>query len=339
MFSPQLPTAALIELCHRLRVSLSAGLTLRDVVRQLATRGTRFLRPVGERLRVHLDQGESLRDALQAEQALFPPLFLAMAAVGEETGRLAEVMEELEKYYQLQLKSWRQLRSKSLLPVIQFVIATGVIALLLFVLGAIAQARGTQPQGFLGLTGTSGAIKFLLAVAFFFVAVYVVYLVVARWLGQQARFDRVVLSLPGAGGCMQALVVGRFALAMQLTLDTELAIGRALRLSLQATGNAAFQERADAIVEAVTQGESLTEALTRGGVFPFEFLSMVAVAEEGGRLVPMMQHQARHYQDEAERRLKALTSSLTFAIWLGYAVFMVVAILALANNYLGALGL
>jgi type II secretory pathway component PulF len=338
-FSRQLPLPALIELCHRLRLSLSAGLTLRDVFRQLATRGSRSLRPVAKRIRDHLDQGDSFEAALEPEQGVFPPLFLAMAAVGEQVGRLPEVMEQLEKYFQLQQKSWRQVRSRSLLPAIQFVIATGVIALLLFVLGAISQSRGTQPQGLFGLTGQAGAIKFLAFVAALFAGVFVLYRFVTRFLGQRALFDRLALRVPDVGGCLQVLAVGRFALALQMTLDTSLAVAKALRLSLQATGNAAFQEQAEVIVASVKRGESVTEALTLGQIFPLEFLSMVAIGEQGGRLVEMMRHQAAHYQEEGERRMKGLTSRITFLIWLFYAVFMVVAILGLARNYLGALGL
>jgi type II secretory pathway component PulF len=338
LFSQQLSLGILIEVCHYLRISLSAGLTLRDVFRQMATRGSRGLRPVAQRIRQHLDQGESLRAALQPEQGVFPPLFLAMAAVGEETGRLAEVMEELEKYYQLQLKSWRKLRSRSLLPVIQFVIATGVIVLLLVVLAAIAKP-GSQPQGVFGLRGQGGALTLLLAMAALFAGIYLVYLVVTRLLGQQVAFDRLVLSLPAVGPCVRTLVVGRFALAGHLTLDSSLATGKALRLSLEATGNAAFVSRADVIALAVEQGETITVALGRAQVFPMDFLNMVAVGEEGGRLVEMLRHQATHYQEEAERRLKALTATLTFLIWLFYIVFMVMAILQLAGVYLGALGL
>jgi type IV pilus assembly protein PilC len=339
LLSQQLPLTALVELCHRLRVSLSAGLTLRDVFRQLASSHSRLLRPLGQRVRERIDKGESLRAALQAERDVLPPLFLAMATVGEQTGRLPEVMENLEKYYQLRLQSWRRLRSRSLLPVIQFVIATGVIALLLFVLGAIAQARGTQAQGLFGLRGQSGAITFLLVVAALFSSVYLFYLIVTRWLGQQARFDRLVLRLPAVGPCVRAFVVSRFALAMQMALDTSLAIGKAVRLSLEATGNGAFREQSDLMVAELERGETLTEALARGRVFPLEFLSMVAVGEEGGRVVEIMGHQAAHYQEEGERRLKALTATLTFLIWVFYVVFMVVAILGLAGNYLGALGL
>jgi type IV pilus assembly protein PilC len=338
LFSRQLPLATLLELCHVLRVNLDAGLMLRDVFRQLAGRGSARLRPLAARIHARLDKGDSLRAVLKQEKAVLPPRFRAMAGVGEQTGRLPEVLKELEAYYQLQLKYWRQLRARSLVPVVQFVIAIGVVALLVFLLGAIAQARGAQAQGVLGFQGTAGAIRFLLVNAALFGGIYLAYRLVTRVLGQQAAVDSLLLRLPGIGPCLQALVIGRFALAMQMTLDTALPLGKALRLSLEATGNAAFARQGDAIIGAVEEGEDLTVALGRGRLFPLDFLGMVAVAEEGGRVVEIMRHQASYYHQEAGRRMQALTRSATGLIWLVYVVFMVVAIFQVAGIYFGALG-
>jgi type II secretory pathway component PulF len=338
LFTRKLPLVALIEMCDRLRLMLSAGLTLSKIFGQMATGSSPAVRPVAARIHARLERGESLSAALEPEKSTFPPLFLAMSTVGEETGRLPEVMAELEQYYQLQLQSWRKLRSRSLLPLIQFLIAIGVLTLLIYVLGVLAQSRGTQPQGVFGLRGPSGALTFLLSVAGLFAGVYLLYWLVTRCLGHQVSFDRAVLCLPAVGPCLRVFAVGRFALAAQLTLDSSLPTAQAVRWSLEATGNAAFQSKADVIARAVKKGEAMTVALSRGRIFPAEFLSMIAVAEEGGRLVEMMQHQAAHYREEGERRLKALTRALTFAIWLVYAVFMVSFIMQLAGNYLRALG-
>src|SRR5207248_1624317 len=105
--SRQLPLADLIRLCHLVRMNHAAGLTLVAVFRQLAQRSTPRLRPVAEEIRVHLESGESLRAALKAAKASFPALFVSLVTVGEETGHLPEVLEELEKYYLFQQKSWR----------------------------------------------------------------------------------------------------------------------------------------------------------------------------------------------------------------------------------------
>src|SRR6266545_87697 len=101
-FSRQLPPARLAELSRLLRHNLGAGLTLLDVFRQQAQRGPAGVRPIAERIRARLAQGDSLQAALADETTVFPPLFLAMASVGEETGHLTEVFEELEKYYALE---------------------------------------------------------------------------------------------------------------------------------------------------------------------------------------------------------------------------------------------
>jgi type IV pilus assembly protein PilC len=338
LFSRQLPLADLIRVCHVGRLSLSAGLTLRDVFRQLADKGPIRLRGVAARIGARLKEGEDLQTALETEPGVFPPLFLSMVAVGEQTGHLPEILEELERYYQLQQKSWREIRTRGMLPVVQFVLALGILAVVIFVLGLVAQSRGTEAQGVFGFRGTGGAIKFLLLCAAGFATIFGGYLFVTRVLKRQEQMDMLLLRLPGVGGCIEAFAVARFALALQLTLDTSLPTARAVRLALQATGNGAYLNRAKAITEAIGDGEDLAVALGRGQIFPADFLSMAAVGEEGGRVVEIMRHQAAHYHEEAVRRLKALVGRLTMLIWLVYAGFMLFAILSLAGFYLRALG-
>ena len=275
---------------------------------------------------------------MEAEPGVFPPLFVSLVTVGEQTGHLPEILEELERYYVLQQKSWRQIRTRGMLPAVQFVLALGILAAVIFVLGMVAQARGTEPQGVFGFRGTKGAIQFLVICVAGFAAVLGIYWLITRVLHRRAELDGFLLRLPGIGGCLEAFAVARFALALQLTLDTSLATATAVRLALQATGNAAYVKRGDAITEAIGDGEDLAVALGRGQIFPIDFLSMAAVGEEGGRVVEIMRHQAAHYHEEAVRRLKMLLGRLTALIWLAYVGFMLFAILSLAGVYLRPLG-
>jgi len=338
LFSKQLPLGDLVLLCRALRHNLGAGLTLRDVFRQQSERGPVQLRPIARRIAATLEQGDSLDKALKREADSFPPLFLALAGVGEETGHLPEIFGELESYFTLQQKLSRQFRSQSIVPIAQLCLAFLVLALLIFILGMIAESRNTTPPGVFGLRGGRGAIAFL-ALSFGTIAlVYVGYLFVARRLGQKPALDALWLRVPGVGPCLEAFALARFSVAMQLTLDSGMAITQALRLSLQATGNGTYLAAAPAIVQSLKAGKDLTASLVRGHVLPREFLDMVAVAEEGGRVPEMMRHQASHYHEESQRRLRALTRMASAAVWLIYAVFMIVAIFSIARIYLGALG-
>src|SRR5262245_58699129 len=165
MFSSRLSLSTLIELCRTLRHYLGGGLSLPDAFRQQARRGPAALSAVATRLVARLEAGDSLADALATEADFYPPLFVSLASVGEQTGMLPEVFADLERHYVRQQALRRTFILASAWPIIQFVLATFVIALVFLVLGMLAQPGGPKfdPSG-VGLLGPSGAAIFLACV-------------------------------------------------------------------------------------------------------------------------------------------------------------------------------
>jgi type II secretory pathway component PulF len=128
-------------------------------------------------------------------------------------------------------------------------------------------------------------------------------------------------------------------MALYMTMESAMPIARALRLSLAATDNAAFNRQAETVTTALKNGQSLVDALTRSGLFSVDFLSIVAVGEEGGRLPEVMRQQAGYWNEESAQRLKIATRLAGMLVWLIYAAFMVWAIFSVAGVYFGALGI
>src|SRR5205085_5861989 len=120
----------------------------------------RPLRPVAKDLAAKLGKGSSLEDALEPYRDRFPPLFVELIAVGEQTGRLEDTFHELEAYYETSLRVQRDFRSQMAYPAMQFVAAVFIISSLIFVLGLLGSKM--DPLG-LGLSGTLGAITFFAA--------------------------------------------------------------------------------------------------------------------------------------------------------------------------------
>ncbi|HTU17503.1 MAG TPA: type II secretion system F family protein, partial [Gemmataceae bacterium] len=249
LLSSRLSLSHLVDLCRSLRHYLGAGLPLVDAFRQQAKRGAAAVRPVAGRITTALEHGDSLEDALQCEASFFPPLFVALARVGEQTGMLAEVFAELEKYYVRQQKLWRQFVSQSTWPVIQFVLAIFVLAGLILIMGMLADSRGGQPLDplGLGLAGPSGAMIFLGVVCGVLIALGVIYWLITRRLRGAAAMETFLLGVPALGPCLRALALARFCMALRLTTETGMSIVKAMRLSLSATGNAAFIARSELI--------------------------------------------------------------------------------------------
>jgi type II secretory pathway component PulF len=331
LFSSQLPLASLIELCRTLRHNLGAGLSLPDVFRQQSERGPTAVRPVARRIHEDLASGDSLEKALKREKAAFPPMFLSMAGVGEQTGNLPEVFQELERYYALQDKLRKQFIVLSFWPLLQLFGAIFVISGMVFLL-AILTPSGNQPfdpLGF-GLTGVRGSVL-VLVYSFGSLGLLVAgYLLVTRLLQQKAIVDALVLHVPVLGPCLLSIALARFCLALRLTMDTSMSIIAALRLSLRATGNAAFAAQGDVVKEVLRGGDDLTMALAKTDLFPEDFLNILANAEEGGRLPEVMRHQAEHYQEEAERRLTMLMRMASAGVWLGTAALLIFLIFSMA---------
>jgi type IV pilus assembly protein PilC len=339
MFSRRLPLSDLIELCRLLRHNFSAGLGVVRVMKQLSERGPASVRPLARRLDEAVQQGSLLSDALDREKALFPPLFLALVRVGEETGNLPETLRELEKYFLLEAQLRRQFRSQTFPTILQFVFSVCIIAGLFYVLGAIAMSRDSKPLlTFLGLSGAAASLAFVGLVFGSLFLLWLLYSVTTRFSRQRVAVDRLLLRVPVLGSTLEALALSRFTLALQLALDTALSIPKALRLSLRATANAAYADRAEVVVQALKMGKNLHEALAESGLFRGEFIDIVASAEEGGRVPEMMRHQAEYFHEEAARRLTMLTRAAAGLIWLANAGFIIWMIFRIAGVYLGALG-
>jgi type IV pilus assembly protein PilC len=329
-FSRRLPLSALIDLCRALRHYLGAGLTLRDVFRQQATKGSAAVRPVAARISAGVDAGDDLEELLKKETGVFPPLFTALATVGEQTGMLPEVFRELERYFQMQLRLRRQFLGQIAWPAFQLFTAIFVIAGLIWILGLLGGAY--DPIG-LG-TGGGPAVLFLCGAFGLLGAVFGLYLGARRVLGAGA-LDAWLLRLPVVGPCVEALALTRFCLALRLTLETAMPIAKALRLSFRATGNAAFEAASETAVKSVKAGDELTVALAQTRLFPEQFQQVIAVGEESGRLTDVLEQQGDQYAEESERRLKVLATTAGWGVWAIVAGIIIFCIFRIALSYVG----
>jgi type II secretory pathway component PulF len=336
MLSTHIPLPDLIDLCRVMRHQLGAGLSLHQVLKKQGERGRRSFRAIAARISDGLQEGHSLSDAIERDKDAFPLLFLSLVKLGETTGHAPEIFGELERYYELELRLRRQFRSQTFLPIVQFVFAVAIIAGVILILGMINPQKPLLT--IFGLGGGAGALAFVGTVVGSLASVWLLYFLVSRVGRQKTWMDRILLSTPALGPCLSALIMSRFTLALQLTLDTGLSITKALRLSLESTGNAYFASHADGVVLSLKNGASLHEALEASRLFSDEFLEMIASSEASGSVPEMMRHLAQQYQEETTRRMTLLTRVAGGAVWCGVAAFIIWAIFKLAFIYLNALG-
>jgi type IV pilus assembly protein PilC len=325
-----------------MRYSLNSGMMLRDTMDLMATKGSRPLRPVAAQVCKDLKAGWSLHDSLKKQEKVFPPLFIALCAVGEETGNLPEVLGELEKYYMVRMKLRREFLSQITWPIIQFVAGILIITGLILVLGWIAETRPEaaaetrfDPIG-LGV-GPEAAIRFLLYVILALTSLVALYLLASTLLRRRAAVERFLLALPVIGPCLRAMAMTRFCIAGRLMLQTSLSIFKTIRLAFLATDNMAFIAAYPQVEASVRQGNSLYTSFTKAGVFTDRFLSAIAVAEESGKLPEALRYLSDEYDDESHRGMARMTRFASFFVWFCVAALIIICIFSIFKQYIGLL--
>lgn len=330
------PLPALVTWCRTMRMSVSAGLDIVRIFRQQAKSGPRALRGVAGDIADRLGAGDSLEDAFAPHRNRFPPLFLELVTVGEQTGRLEDTFRELERYYEGSLKVQRNFRSQMAYPAIQFVAAVLVISGLIFILGIIAGIKGGQAQGVFGFSGTSGAISFLVIAFGFAGALLAALKLSAESVTWRARMEGFLLIVPGWGPALLCFAVQRFCVALRMTSEAGLRAEKVLHYSFRATANSRFSSREAAAVGAIKRGGDMADAITESGApFPDDFRQSIVVAEETGEMSEVAERLANNYAEEAERRLKMAAQMTSYAIYGFVAMMIVIAIFGIANIYLG----
>lgn len=314
---------------------LEAGLTLPQAMKHQAKSGPAPLRPIAKRLAEKLASGESLHDALEEEKQFFPPLYLAIGEVAEETGTLPEALTELENFFTMQLSLWKKFIAQITWPCIQFVLATLVLTLVIWLFGMLK--KDTAGFNVLGLQGSSGAATFFFGIWGFILAVYVVIYVLRNVVGRGPHIDRLFLSIYALGPTIEALALARFSLGMAVTNEAGVTPARAVELSLQATSNFAFTDRIDSCKAMLRSGDSLTDTLREQRIFPETFIDIVHTAEVSGTEPDTFTRLAKQYSEIAETRLKILGQAAYWVVWGSVAIFIIVVIFNIFSQYLSVL--
>jgi len=328
--STKCPLPALAAWCRILKHSLGAGLDPIRIFRQQAKSGPRPLRDLAADIADQLGKGESLEDALEPHRNRFPPLFIELVAVGEKSGRLEDTFHELAEYYETTLHVQRNFRSQMAYPAIQFIAAVLIIAALIFILDMLGSKM--DPLG-LGLTGTSGAILFLV-IAFGFVgALLFFFKLSANNVQWRARIEGSLLWVPAWGPAFLSFAMHRFCIALRMTHEAAMRAEKVLHYSFRATGNSAFLRGEERAIAVAKKGAEINEAIAASGApFPEEFLHTVEVAEASGEMSEVMERVAKNHLQEAQRQLKMAAQITSWAIYGLVATLMIIAIFSIATK-------
>ena len=329
----RLSGAQLSLITRQFATLLAAGLPVEQTLNALIEQAeTDYQRQVLAGVRGEVLAGHPLARALQKYPRVFPELYVTLVQSGEQSGRLAEVMERLADY----TESHQALRQKVGLAfvypaIVTLVAGAVVLGLLTYVVPQVVNVFQNTNQALPWLTvALIGVSDFLRATWWLLLAALAAAIFAARRAlarpGPRLRFHRWLLRLPLVGTMVRGVNSAQLASTLGILVGSGVPLLAALQAGAGVVANLPMRAAVEDAARRVREGGSLSRALAGSRLFPPMLVHMIASGEASGRLVHMLERAAEQQSREMENRVMGLTSLLEplLIVLMGAVVLVIV---------------
>lgn len=292
---------------------LSAGLQLEPALKSMENRQELGnLKAVSFKIRQIVRDGVNFSVALKKVSPSFGPLYCSLAAAGEASGALDDILKRQAHY----LKTLAELQARLILAMIYpaFLVLAGIGVSIVFITVLIPQltalihsSGGKMPLGAAILIGASAFIsKWWLVILLTLIAAAIFF---KAWKDNDANkpaWDRMKLKMPLIGPVITSRFYVQFLETMANLVSNGLPLLRALELSRDATQNRGLRGELDKVIIQVGDGRSFSKALIRNGAFPPLLIDMISVGEQTGKIDLSLRRAAERYDKELDKDLQRI---------------------------------
>lgn len=322
---------------RQLATLLGAGLALDEALAIVAGQIEKpQLTTAFSRARDQVTQGEPLHQALAMQGRLFPPIFINMVEVGENSGTLDQVLQRLADFLEEQARLRGKISAALAYPFLMALVGCGVLFFLVsYVLPKVTrmltdldQVLPLPTQLLIGASGLLQSYGWLVLLLLIGAA-----LLARRWAHSPRgglAVDRFALRAPLLGRLNLLVATSRFSRTLGTLLQSGVPLLRSLEIASNLLSNRVLQRAVTTATMQVREGEGLAVPLQRQKIFPAMLTQMIAVGERSGEMEQMLFRVADTYEhqvDLAIGRLLALLEPIMILLMGGAVGFIVLAIL------------
>lgn len=333
----RVPKSAVAAFARQLATLLRAGLPLdRALYAIYSGDGESRMGSVVASLRETILGGKDLAEGLAGFPAIFSASFVAMTRAGEASGALDLVMERLAAHLEDEVVARAKIRSALAYPVLMIIVGIAVVVFLLsFVIPQVATIFADMgrelPLPTRILLGASDGFRRFWPLFALLVALlgFGIWRAVKSEKGRRFLQTR-VFALPLVGEVYAKTQLGNFARGLGMLLKNGAPLLKALDIARAASANVLVNDAVARMIDGAQAGRELSSFMDEERIFTPVARQMVAAGEKSGRLADMLLWVATDAENQAQTRLRTLTSLLEpiMILILGCLVgFVVIAII------------
>jgi type IV pilus assembly protein PilC len=280
-----------------------------------------------KRIENQIIKGEAFSQALY-QSGKFSLYEVYSLQIGEETGKLTEVLFDLAKYYQNKIKQRRKIISAITYPCVVMCTSIGAV---FFMLKFVVPMFGDVFKRFGGhlpwitekIIGISNALENNFYKFLFVSFAAIIFLFSVRKTEKYKNISSVFLGkIPVVGNLIQKIYLARFCNSMRLLINARLPLLRAISLVKQMIAYYPIESSLDQVEKEIMNGKSLHQSMQQFKIYPPKMIQLIKVGEETNQLDVFFGKISEQYIDEIEYKTATISNMMEplIIIFLGLVV-------------------
>lgn len=305
LFQRGISTTELSLFTRHLATLIQAALPLEESLASVANQSEKQrIKSMVFAVRSRVLEGHTLATGLSEYPKVFPELYRATVAAGEQSGHLGMVLERLADYTETQQELQSKVRQALIYPAVLSIFAVVIVIFLMTnIVPQVVSVFDDLGHELPGLTtGLIAISNFVVHYGIFMLIALIAAGIGIKYLLTQPlhreRFHRLLLRLPVIRRLVRGLNTALFTRTFSILSSSGVTVLESMKISASVINNLPMRKAVLEATDRVREGSGIKVALAKSGLFPPMTLQLIASGENSGKLEEMLERASNQLERE-----------------------------------------
>ena len=317
----KVPVHEIIVFTKKLETMIRAGLPILETISMIEKQTVHpSLKQIIAQIHGDIESGTPLSDAFAKHERVFNNVYINLLRAGESSGQVDLFLKKLVIGMEKDEKIRSSIKGAMTYPIILFIVAMAVIALMMiFVVPVFQEMFANSPGGLPAITQVvvdisefiRDPIRGGLLAGIVAGSIMTLSMSVKKSYKVRKLWHRTLLNMPLIGNMVRKSSLAKIAMIQGNLTAAGVPVMETLDISASSSTNVIIQEAMIEVKRGVFSGEPLSVLFERNpNIFPATFTAMISVGEKTGNMEEMFESISLYFEEEMDDAVTKLTSML-----------------------------